>query len=97
MLYGTWDLSSVGQYITENGASLDVSNFNNKQKVDLPVLSSEIIIQPDGTLGNGLGTWEYDGDHTITFKFTKDGDQENNQYFRSGDTMKLFVLSLIHI
>lgn len=93
MLYGTWDLSSVGQYITENGASLDVSNFNNKQKVDLPVLSSEIIIQPDGTLGNGLGTWEYDGDHTITFKFTKDGDQENNQYFRSGDTMKLFVLT----
>lgn len=92
MLYGTWDLSSVGQTLHEEGAD-DVSKFENKQKFDLPMHSSKIIIRPDGTLGDGLGTWSYDGDHTITLSFTEDGDVDKNQYFVSGDTMKLFVMT----
>ena len=38
---------------TEANASA-MNDFNNKEKVDLPVLSSEIIIQPDG-----CGGWPY--------------------------------------
>ena len=92
MLYGTWDLSSVGQTIFADGVN-DVSNRNSIKNVDLPVLSSEIIIQPDGTLGGGIGTWEYDGDHTVTLRFTKDGDPENYEFYKNGDSMKLFVLT----
>lgn len=92
MLYGTWDLSSVGQTIFADGVN-DVSNRNSIKNVDLPVLSSEIIIKPDGTLADGLGTWEYDGDHTITLTFAKDGDPEKYEFYKSGDTMELFVLT----
>ena len=92
MLYGTWDLSSVGQTIFADGVN-DVSNRNSIKNVDLPVLSSEIIISPDGTLGGGLGTWEYDGDHTVTLHFTKDGDPENYEFYKNGDTMELYVLT----
>lgn len=92
MLYGTWDLSSVGQTIFADGVN-DVSNRNSIKNVDLPVLSSEIIIQPDGTLGGGIGTWEYDGDHTITLSFTADGSEDNYEFYKNGDSMKLFVLT----
>ncbi|MGN0106326.1 MAG: family 43 glycosylhydrolase [Hominilimicola sp.] len=96
MLYGTWDLSSVGQCIVEDG-TVDVSNFNWKEKVDLPVLSSEIIIQPDGSVmnstGMNVGTWEYDDDHTVTLNFDIDGDNDNYEFYNDGDTMKLFVLT----
>lgn len=91
MLYGTWDLSSVGQTIFADGIN-DVSASSSVKKVDMPVHSSEIIIQPDGTLGDDLGTWKYDGDHTITLSFSKDGDGEY-EFYKAGDTMELLVLT----
>lgn len=91
MLYGTWDLSSVGQTILKDGVT-DVSKCKSAD-FDLPVHSSEIILQADGTLGNNLGTWEFDGDHTITVNFEADGDTDNYEFYQSGDTMKLFVLT----
>ncbi len=92
LLYGTWDLSSVGQTIFADGIS-DVSRSNSTKNVDLPVLSSQVVLQPDGKLGNDIGTWSYDGDHTVTLKFTVDGDNDNYEFYKSGDTMKLFVLT----
>lgn len=91
MLYGTWDLSSVGQTILKDGIT-DVSKCTSRD-FDLPVHSSEIILQADGTLGNNLGTWEYDNDHTVTITFEMDGDNDNYEFFQSGDVMKLFVLT----
>lgn len=92
MLYGTWDLSSVGQTILADGVT-DVSKRASEKNADLPVHSSQIILQADGTLGNDLGTWEYDNDHTITINFTADGDTENYEFYKDGDTMKLYVLT----
>lgn len=91
MLYGTWDLSSVGQTILKDGVT-DVSKCKSSD-FDLPVHSSQIILQADGTLGNNLGTWEFDGDHTVTINFEADGDTENYEFYQDGDTMKLFVLT----
>lgn len=91
MLYGTWDLSSVGQTILKDGVT-DVSKCKSAD-FDLPVHSSEIILQADGTLGNYLGTWEFDGDHTVTVNFEADGDTDNYEFYQDGDTMKLFVLT----
>ncbi len=92
MLYGTWDLSSVGQTIFADGVT-DVSNNNSTRNVDLPVLSSEIILQPDHTLGEELGTWSYDGDHTVTLTFETDGDPDSYEFYKSGDIMELYVLT----
>ena len=91
MLYGTWNLCSVGHTILDGCTS--VSDRAAYKGADAPVNSSEIIILPDGILASDLGTWEYDGDHTITLNFTKDGDPEKSQYFKSGDTMQLYVLA----
>ncbi len=91
MLYGTWDLASVGQTIFADGIN-DVSVSAAVKKVDMPVHSSEIIIQPDGTLGDGLGSWSYDGDHTITLSFAKDGEGEY-EFYKAGDTMELLALT----
>jgi hypothetical protein len=60
---------------------------------DAPVNSSEIVIMPDGRLGGDKGTWSFDNDHTVTLSFTKDGDADNNEYYKSGDTMELYVLT----
>jgi arabinan endo-1,5-alpha-L-arabinosidase len=92
MLYGTWDLSSVGQTIFASGIS-DVGNRNSERNVDLPVHSSQIILQADGTLGNALGKWEYDNDHTITITFSADGDKNNYEFYKAGDQLKMFVLT----
>lgn len=92
MLYGTWDLSSVGQTIHEENAN-DVGVFANKEKFDLPICSSQIILQADGRLGNNIGTWEYDNDHTVTINFTADGNNDKYEFYKNGDTMKLFVLT----
>lgn len=92
MLYGTWDLSSIGQTIFASGIS-DVSNRNSEKNVDLPVHSSQIILQADGTLGNALGKWEYDNDHTITITFSADGDKNNYEFYKAGDQLKMFVLT----
>lgn len=95
MLYGTWDLASVGQTIFADGVT-DVGSSAaaaNNRGTDLPVHSSEIILQPDHTLGDGLGTWSYDNDHTVTLTFETDGDPDSNEFYKSGDTMKLYVLT----
>ena len=100
MIYGTWDLSSVGHTIMADGVT-DVSKPDNKEtnyygareNSDLPVHSSQIILQPDGTIGNGIGTWDYDNDHTVTLNFDADGNNDNYEFYQSGDTMKLFVMT----
>ncbi|MCD8390558.1 MAG: family 43 glycosylhydrolase, partial [Firmicutes bacterium] len=91
MLYGTWDLASVGHTILEDGVT-DVSSSAAYKGSDLPVHSSEIILQADGTLGGDLGTWKFDGDHTVTITFTQDGDTDNYEFYENGDTMTLFAL-----
>ncbi|MCC8168802.1 MAG: family 43 glycosylhydrolase, partial [Oscillospiraceae bacterium] len=91
MLYGTWDLASVGHTILADGVT-DVSKCTSSD-ADLPVHSSEIILQSDGTLGGDLGTWEFDGDHTVTITFTQDGDTDNYEFYENGDTMTLFALT----
>lgn len=92
MLYGTWDLSSVGHTILKDGIT-DVSNRNSEKNADLPVHSSQIILEADGSIGNGIGTWEYDNDHTVTLKFDTDGNTDNYEFYHAGDIMKLFVLT----
>ncbi len=92
MLYGTWDLSSVGNTILKSGIT-DVSNRNSEKNADLPVHSSKIILEADGSIGNGIGTWEYDNDHTVTLKFDTDGNTDNYEFYHAGDTMTLFVLT----
>lgn len=91
MIYGTWDLASVGQTLFDDGIN-DVSISAAVKNVDMPVHSSEIIIRPDGTLGDGIGSWSYDGDHTITLTFSKDGEGEY-EFYKAGDTMELLVLT----
>ena len=92
MIYGTWDLSSVGQTIMRDDVT-DVSKSAAYKGADLPVHSSQIILQPDGTIGNGIGTWDYDNDHTVTLSFDADGNNDNYEFYQSGDTMKLFVMT----
>jgi len=91
MLIGTWDLTSVGHTIVKNNAP--ASSSVSYKESDLPVLSSGIVIEENNQLGNGLGTWEYDGDHTITITFAKDGDESKYEFYKAGDVMKLFVLT----
>ena len=92
MIYGTWDLSSVGHTIMRDDVT-DVSKSAAYKGTDLPVHSSQIILQPDGTIGNGIGTWDYDNDHTVTLNFDADGNNDNYEFYQSGDTMKLFVMT----
>ena len=92
MIYGTWDLSSVGQTIMRDDVT-DVSKSAAYKGADLPVHSSQIILQPDGTIGNGIGTWDYDNDYTVTLNFDTDGNNDNYEFYQSGDTMKLFVMT----
>jgi hypothetical protein len=92
MLYGTWDLSSVGETILEDGVT-DVSKSGAYKGSDLPVHSSQVVLQADGTLGDNLGTWDYDGDHTVTLNFEVDGDEDNYEFYKDGDTMKMYVLT----
>ncbi len=91
LLYGTWDLSSVGHTIMQNGVT--ANNSAAHRGSDLPVLSSQIILEKGGTLANDLGTWSYDNDHTITVTFAKNGDEGKYEFYKNGDTMKLFVLA----
>ncbi len=89
MLYGTYDLSSVGQTIFAEGVT-DVSACSSSS-ADLPVVSSKIVLLPDGTIGDDLGTWSFDGEYTVTLKFTVDGDDEDYEFYKNGDTMTMFV------
>lgn len=92
MLYGTWSLSSVGHSINA-GTVTDVGNSSSAKNTDLPVLSSDIILKPRGTLADDLGTWTFDGDHKVTITFKKDGDPDKNQYFKSGDVYTMYALA----
>ena len=93
MIVGIYDLASVGQ-TKMSGSQVDTTNRN----YDLPVLSSKIILGDDGTMtdidGNRIGTWEFDGSHTVTLKFTEDGDTSNNkdEFYKNGDVMTLYAL-----
>lgn len=85
LIPGTYDFASVG-HTKRDGGSIQARNF------DLPVLSSKITLNDDGTLDDGLGTWEYDGDHTVTISFTKDGDESQDEFYKSGDVVKMYAL-----
>ncbi len=85
MLVGTYDLASVG-HTKMSTSTIAARNF------DLPVLSSKVTLNADGTLADSLGTWTFDGDHTVTLKFTKDGDTTKDEFYKSGDTMTLYAL-----
>ncbi len=93
MIVGTYDLASVG-HTKMSGSQVDTSNRN----YDLPVLSSKVTLNADGSMadadGGALGTWEFDGDHTVTLKFTKDGDTSNNkdEFYKNGDVMTMYAL-----
>lgn len=91
MLYGTWDLASVGHTIFKEGTT-DISTGKSID-ADLPVSSSSVMLLPNGKLGDGLGTWSFDGNYTVTLKFTVDGDEQKNQYFKKGDTMTMYTLT----
>lgn len=86
LLYGTWDLASVGH-------SLYNSSVTGSKDSDLPVKSSEVVLKPDGTLGGGIGTWSFDGNYTVTLKFTKNGDDSDYEFYKNGDTMTMYVMA----
>lgn len=85
MIAGTYDLASVGHTKME-GRSIKSRNF------DLPVLSSKVTLNADGTMADGLGTWTFDGDHTVTLTFAKDGDTSKDEFYKTGDVMTLYTL-----
>ena len=89
MLYGTYDLSSVGQTIFAEGVT-DVSTCSSSS-ADLPVKSSKVVLQPNGVIGDGLGTWSFDGEYTVTLKFSVDGDDEDYEFYKNGDVMTMYV------
>ncbi|MDO5397654.1 MAG: family 43 glycosylhydrolase [bacterium] len=91
MVYGTWNLCSVGHTILDGCTSVDQSAAY--RGADAPVYSSEVVLQADGTIGGNKGIWTFDGDHTVTLSFTADGDSDNNEYYKAGDTMEMFVLT----
>ncbi len=93
MLYGTYDLASVGRTKMDGSTIIsDTSNSLCNRNYDLPVLSSKITLKADGTLADDLGSWTFDGDHTITLTFAKDGDTSKDEFYKSGDVMTLFAL-----
>lgn len=85
MLLGTYDLASVG-HTKMQGSSVKARNF------DLPVVSSKVTLNADGTMAEGLGTWTFDGDHTVTLTFTKDGDTTKDEFYKNGDVMTMYAL-----
>lgn len=96
MLLGTYDLASVGVTKFAPGDSDAINeNFTNhsgNRNYDLPIISSKVTLNSDGTMADGLGTWTFDGDHTITLTFAKDGDTAKDEYYKSGDVMTLYAL-----
>ncbi len=96
MLLGTYDLASVGvtKFAPGDDASIN-ENFNNhsgNRNYDLPVISSKVTLNADHTMADGLGTWEFDGDHTVTLTLAKDGDTTKDEFYKSGDIMTLYAL-----
>lgn len=89
MLYGTWDIVSVGTTLYDTGVTA-ADQDGAYRGADMPVESYDITLKPDKTFEKG--TWAFDGDHTITLNFTSDGSVSENEYFSAGDEMTLFVL-----
>lgn len=85
MILGTYDFASVGQ-TKISGSEIRARNF------DLPVLSSKVTLLEDGTMADDLGTWEFDGDHTVTLTFAKDGDTSKDEFYKNGDTVTMKAL-----
>lgn len=85
LLPGTYDFASVG-HTKIKGSSVGARNF------DLPVFSSKITLNSDGTMENGLGTWSFDGNYTVTLTFQKDGDESKDEFYKKGDVMTLYAL-----
>ncbi|MGM9938042.1 MAG: family 43 glycosylhydrolase, partial [Candidatus Ornithomonoglobus sp.] len=93
MLLGTYDLASVGRTKMDGSAIIsDPTNPLCDKNYDLPVLSSKVTLNSDGTMADGLGTWAFDGDHTITLTFAKDGDTSKDEFYKTGDVMTLYAL-----
>lgn len=91
MIYGTWDLTSVGHTIMQDGVT-DISNCTSRD-ADLPVKSSEIVFMPNGKMNDDIGTWSFDGDHTVKINFKKDGKTYKNQYYSANDVMTMYVMT----
>lgn len=89
MLYGTWDIVSVGTTLYDTGVTA-ANQQGAYRGADMPVESYDITLKPDKTFEKG--TWSFDGDHTVTLSFTSDGNASENEYFSAGDEMTLFVL-----
>lgn len=93
MLLGTYDLASVGQTKMEGNKIYTGKNPN--RNYDLPVISSKVTLNADGTMINAsgaLGTWTFDNDHTITLKFTKNGDESKDEFYKANDVMTMYAL-----
>ena len=91
MLVGTYDLASVGK-TKMDGSSIATSGTYINRNYDLPVLSSKVTLNADGTMADGLGTWDFNGDHTITLRFAKNGNTSLDEYYKSGDVMTMYAL-----
>ncbi len=100
MIVGTYDLASVGQ--TKRGEG-DIGAaaggiVDPNRNYDLPVLSSKVTLGADMKMTNAdgaeIGTWTFDDDHTVTLKFTKNGDTSGNkdEFYKSGDTMTMYAM-----
>ena len=89
MIIGTYDLASVG-HTKMAGGSIKARNF------DLPVLSSKITLNEGYTVTNEndavIGSWTFDGNHTITITFTADGNESVDAFYKNGDVMKMYAL-----
>ncbi len=90
MLLGEYDLASVGQTKME-GTQINTGT-NSNRNYDLPVVSSKVTLNADGTMADGLGTWSFDGDHTVTLTFTDDGDTSKDEFYKNGDVMTMYAL-----
>lgn len=91
MIYGTWNLCSVGHTIMDGCTS--VADSGAYKGADAPVESCKVVLSKDGTVNGNVGTWEFDGDHTVTLTFNEDGNTSKNEYYKAGDTMEMFVLT----
>ncbi len=97
MIVGTYDLASVGR-TKMVGSSINSSGSLVNRNYDLPVLSSKVTLNADDTMTNAdgaeIGTWEFNGDHTVTLTFTATGDTSNNkdEFYKSGDVMTMYAL-----
>ncbi|MGN1115253.1 MAG: family 43 glycosylhydrolase, partial [Candidatus Ornithomonoglobus sp.] len=98
MLYGTYDLASVGRTKLDGTNTINENwiNHSGNRNYDLPVISSKVTLNADKTVTNNsdaeIGTWSYDGDHTAVISFTADGDTSKDEFYKSGDTMTLLAL-----